>query len=35
VEGGLVRADGTMFFPIRDGIPVLIAGEGVVLPLEH
>jgi uncharacterized protein YbaR (Trm112 family) len=33
IEGGLVRADEVLFFPICDGIPVLIASEAVVLPL--
>lgn len=33
VEGGLVRADGALFFPIRDGIPVLIAAEAIALPV--
>lgn len=32
IEGGLVRADGALFFPIRDGIPVLIAAEAIALP---
>jgi len=32
VEGGLVRADGALFFPMRDGIPVLISSEAVALP---
>lgn len=29
VEGGLLRADGALFFPIRDGIPVLIGAEAL------
>ena len=33
VEGGLVRADGALFFPIRAGIPILIATEAVALPM--
>jgi uncharacterized protein YbaR (Trm112 family) len=33
LEGGLVRADGALFYPIRDGIPVLLAEEAVALPL--
>jgi uncharacterized protein len=33
IEGGLVRADGGLFFPIRDGIPVLIAAEAITLPV--
>ena len=31
IESGLVTADGGIFYPIRDGIPVMIAGEGVDL----
>jgi uncharacterized protein YbaR (Trm112 family) len=30
-EAGLVTADGTWFYPVRDGIPVLISGEAVAL----
>lgn len=35
VEDGLVRADGTLFYPIRDGIPVLLVPEAVTLPVEE
>jgi uncharacterized protein YbaR (Trm112 family) len=35
VEAGLVRADGTLFYPIRDGIPVLIVPEAVTLPVDE
>jgi len=31
VAEGLVREDGALFFPVRDGIPVLIAGEALDL----
>lgn len=34
-EGGLLRADGALFFPIRDGIPVLIAAEAIELPVSR
>ena len=34
-EGGLVRVDGALFFPIRDGIPVLIAAEAIELPVSR
>ena len=32
LEAGLVREDGKVLYPIRDGIPVLLIHEG--LPLE-
>ena len=32
LEGGLVREDGTLFYPIIDGIPVLLLDEAI--PLE-
>ncbi len=31
VEGGLVREDGRVFYPIRHDIPVLLIEEGLVL----
>lgn len=31
IYGGLVRADGKLFFPIRDGIPVLLLDEALPL----
>ena len=31
IEGGLMRDDATLFFPIRAGIPVLIAAEAVTI----
>ncbi len=31
LEGGLVREDGTLFYPIIDGIPVLLIEEGIPL----
>ena len=32
IDGGLVREDGTLLYPIRDGIPVMIVDEAI--PLE-
>ena len=29
IEGGLVREDGTVIYPIRGGIPVLLVDEGI------
>lgn len=31
IEGGLVREDGTILYPIRQGIPVLLIEEGLPL----
>ena len=31
IEGGLVRADGQLLYPVRDGIPVLLVEEGLPL----
>jgi uncharacterized protein YbaR (Trm112 family) len=31
VSGGLVREDGTLLFPIRNGIPVLLLDEALPL----
>lgn len=33
LDGGLVREDGTVVYPIRDHIPVLLVDEGIALPL--
>jgi uncharacterized protein YbaR (Trm112 family) len=32
VEGALIRADHTIAYPIRDGIPVMLVSEGLALP---
>ena len=32
IDGGLVRQDGTLLFPIVDGIPVMLMDEAI--PLE-
>lgn len=31
IEGGLVREDGAILYPVRDGIPVLLIEEGLPL----
>jgi len=31
IEEGLVREDGKMLYPIRDGIPILLIEEGIEL----
>jgi uncharacterized protein YbaR (Trm112 family) len=31
LEGGLVREDGGVVYPIRDAIPVLLVDEGIAL----
>jgi uncharacterized protein YbaR (Trm112 family) len=31
VQGALIRADQTIAYPIRDGIPVMLVAEGLVL----
>jgi uncharacterized protein YbaR (Trm112 family) len=31
LEAGLVRADGKVLYPIRDGIPVMLVEEGISL----
>ena len=31
LEAGLVRQDGKIVYPIRDGIPVLLVDEGIVI----
>lgn len=30
-EGGLVREDGTLLYPIRDNIPIMLIEEGIPL----
>lgn len=31
IEAGLVREDGQIVYPVRDGIPVLLVDEGLVV----
>jgi uncharacterized protein YbaR (Trm112 family) len=31
IEGGLIRADGKLLYPIRQNIPVLLVDEGILL----
>jgi uncharacterized protein len=31
IDGGLIRADRTLLYPILDGIPVLLADEAIAL----
>lgn len=31
IVGGLLRRDGRLFYPIRDGIPILLASEAISL----
>jgi len=31
LEGGLVRQDGKIVYPVREGIPVLLVDEGIAL----
>ena len=33
-EGGLITADGVWLYPIRAGIPVMLAGEAIA-PAQH
>ncbi len=32
LDGGLVRADGKVLYPIRQGIPVMLVDEAIPLP---
>ena len=34
VEGALIRADRAIAYPIRDGIPVMLAAEGLAISSE-
>jgi uncharacterized protein YbaR (Trm112 family) len=32
IREGLLRADGAVFYPVSDGIPLLVLEEGVMVP---
>ena len=32
IEGGLVREDGQVLYPVRDGIPIMLISESIQLP---
>jgi uncharacterized protein YbaR (Trm112 family) len=32
VQGALIRVDRAIAYPIRDGIPVMLVAEGLILP---
>ncbi|HVC99101.1 MAG TPA: Trm112 family protein [Pirellulales bacterium] len=34
LDGGLVREDGTLLYPIVDGIPVMLVDEAIRLPKD-
>ncbi|MEM7417815.1 MAG: Trm112 family protein [Gemmatimonadota bacterium] len=34
IEGGLVREDGQVLYPVRDGIPIMLIQESVQLPQQ-
>lgn len=35
IDGGLVREDGKVLYPIRDEIPVMLIEEAIALPLPE
>lgn len=35
IDGGLIRQDGAILFPIRDGIPVMLIDEAIPLEPGH
>jgi uncharacterized protein YbaR (Trm112 family) len=35
LEEGLVREDGAVLYPVRDGIPVMLIGESILLEAIH
>ena len=34
IDGGLVRRDGKVLYPIRDEIPVMLIEESIALPIK-
>jgi len=35
LDGGLVREDGAVLYPVREGIPVMLIGESISLEDVH
>ncbi len=35
IDGGLVREDGKLLYPIRDDIPIMLVEEAIPLPLPE
>lgn len=35
LQGALVREDGAVLYPVRDGIPVMLIGESISLEAMH
>ena len=34
IDGGLIRKDGKVLYPIRDEIPIMLVEESIALPLK-
>lgn len=34
IEGGLIREDGRVLYPVRDGIPIMLISESIQLPQQ-
>ncbi len=35
LEEGLIRADGTVLYPVREGIPIMLVSESISLAAEE